>query len=362
MSEDPEEPSLKKVKIKQSPYQWWEKTLNSPKYITAPMVDLSELAFRMQTRSYGADLCYTPMLHAKNFSTSASYRRLNFFTHENDSPLIAQIAGDDPKSVVETAKFIQNDCVAVDLNLGCPQGIAKKGNYGSYLLDYPEIITSVTSALVSNLDIPVTCKIRLLSRSDLSERLQETSNLISQLESTGISALTIHCRTKENKGHDTGPADWVMFKQLKDRFRGSFPMILNGGIETYQDIQRAFEETGCDAVMSSEAILENPALFSNKFVPQEDLAVEYLRFAEKYRHACPKIEVRCVKTHMFRILHGSLQRETDLRDQLAAARSVKEIHGIVDSMIDRKNIAEKEGKSFESKGWYRRHRDKQIVT
>ena len=358
---DPHSPVSKRARVHKRLYRfdWWREELKSPRHVVAPMVDLSELAFRMQCRKYGADLCYTPMINSRCFATSAEYRRSNFFTHADDQPLIAQVAGDDPADVVAACKYLEGQVSGIDLNLGCPQGIARKGHYGAYLLDYPDVICGVTSAMTANLTVPVSCKIRLVSTPNRDDRLQKTSDLIRRLDATGIDLLTIHGRTKEEKGVFTQAADWAAIKQLAELYRSSFPIILNGGIETYADVQRALSEVGVDAVMSSEAVLEYPALFApDVVVSQEALALEYLDLAAKYKHACPKVEVRCTRTHMFRFLHGQVQAagNEDLRDRLARAPSVGQIRQIVLDLAEREvsNVVD-------NRAWYRRHRKHESI-
>jgi tRNA-dihydrouridine synthase 1 len=102
--------------------------------VVAPMVGCSDLAFRMLCRKYGADLCYTEMLDASRLITDPAYAASVFWSQllppgsdDADRPLIAQLSGRDPDTLVAAARLIEARVDAIDLNLGCPQAKAKEG-------------------------------------------------------------------------------------------------------------------------------------------------------------------------------------------------------------------------------------------
>ena len=105
------------------------------------------------------------------------------------------------------------------------------------------------------------------------------------IQDAGASVLCVHGRTRENKGKECTPADWSLIRKIKQHL--SIPVIANGNVAVFEDIQKCLDETGCDAVMSAESLRRNPALFSGRHVPGTQLAREYLVLAKEYVRRLP---------------------------------------------------------------------------
>ena len=247
-------------------WRWWRCDLGDPKYVLAPMVLQSELAFRMLVRKHGVTLCYAPMLPAAAFLAAPSdgndeqpltggpaTQAVWFTSHPDDRPLIAQLGGSEPSEMVRAALRVQDRVDGVDVNFGCPQRCAEVGGYGAYLMDDAERARAIIEALVAALDVPVTAKIRLLPS------LDATVGFARMLEAAGIAAIAVHGRQRHAKQHE-GAADWAAVRAVKAALR--IPVMSNGNVRCKVDAERCLTETGVDAVMSACGLLSNPRLFS----------------------------------------------------------------------------------------------------
>ena len=301
-------------------FDFWREALKSAKYVVAPMVDQSELAWRALGRRHGAQLCYTPMFHSKIFSENPQYRAQQFTTDKYDRPLIVQFCGNEPATMLKAAKFVENDCDAVDINLGCPQGIAKKGHYGSYLQDEWELIAEMVKTLHENLKVPVTCKIRCFPD------VEKTVRYAKMIEAAGAQMLTVHGRTREQKGHLTGLADWSQIKAVVEAVK--IPVIANGNILTLEDCDRCLEETGAVGIMSAEAHLYNPALFSGKTPFVWDMVREYLDICKEY-----PAPLSFVRGHLFKLFRKCLNVFTDHRSKLGSARTLDDLIEVAEDLM-----------------------------
>lgn len=314
----------------------WEhwRQLGNPKYVVAPMVDGSELAFRDICRRYGADMAYTPMLHSRTFSTDKKFRKEYFTTHESDRPVIAQFCANDPMTLVNAARHIQDDVDAVDLNLGCPQGIARRGHYGSFLQDEWELVHDIVRTAATELTVPIWVKIRIF------DDIDKTLDYACMLQSAGASVIAVHGRTREQKGRDAPPANWSVIKQIAEVV--TVPVIANGNVRSKQDADNALKETGAAAVMSAWALLDNPATFVGGSSPSRmQLAHEYLDLAERY-----KTPFRMVRLHMFKMLRSRLDVNMDLNEPVARCKSFDDFRTVMQILEHRCDF---DGTTFEQR-------------
>ena len=223
-------------------------------------------------------VAYTPMLHARMFTETSKFRDNHFqplrtsltipstpATSSNlyldgnpsiDRPLFVQFCANNPDEFLSAAKYVSPFCDAVDLNLGCPQGIARKGKYGAFLQEEQSLIFSLINKLHKELDIPVTAKIRVL------ETREKTLQYAKMALDAGASIITVHGRTREMKGHKTGLADWGVIRYLREHLPKETVLFANGNILKKEDVERCLLETGADGVMSAEGNLYDPAIFS----------------------------------------------------------------------------------------------------
>ena len=226
-------------------------------------------------------LAYTPMIHSRMFTEAPKFRDHHFQPTRSglatapkeeiekppedlyldghpkiDRPLFVQFCANDPDELLQAARYVEPFCDAIDLNLGCPQGIAKRGNYGAFLQEDWGLIYKLINKLHLNLDTPVTAKMRIL------ESKEKTLEYAQMILSAGASIITVHGRRRDQKGHKTGLADWSVLRYLRERLPPDTVIFANGNILRHQDIYNCLEETLADGVMSAEGNLYDPTIFA----------------------------------------------------------------------------------------------------
>ena len=224
--------------------------------LLAPMEDVTDIGFRKLCKRYGAAMVYTEFVAADAIIRAIPSTLKKMVIDDTERPVGIQIYGKSVESMVEAARIVEQfKPDVIDLNFGCPvKKVAGKGA-GSGLLKNIPLMLDITREVVKAVKTPVTAKTRLGWDND---NLVITT-LAEQLQDRGISALTIHGRTRAQMY--TGEADWTLIGEVKLNPRIHIPIIGNGDITTPQQARMAFERYGVDAVMIGRATFGQPWIF-----------------------------------------------------------------------------------------------------
>lgn len=224
--------------------------------LLAPMEDVTDPAFRLMCKRFGADMVYTEFVSADALIRSVSKTEQKLRISPEERPVAIQIYGRDTATMVEAARIVeQAQPDILDINFGCPvKRVAGKGAGAGMLQNVP-LMLEISRAVVDAVKIPVTVKTRL----GWDESHKIIVDLAEQLQDCGIQALTIHGRTRSQMY--TGEADWTLIGEVKNNPRIHIPIIGNGDITTPQRARECFDRYGVDAIMIGRASFGRPWVF-----------------------------------------------------------------------------------------------------
>ncbi|KAL1291956.1 hypothetical protein HN51_060436 [Arachis hypogaea] len=254
------------------------------KLVLAPMVRVGTLPLRLLAAQYGADITYgeeiidhkilkcerrvNELIGTTDFVEKGTEGVVFRTCDQERNRVVFQIGTSDAVRALSAAQLVAKDVAAIDVNMGCPKSFSVHGGMGSALLSKPDLIHDILTTLRRNLSTPVTCKIRLLKSPN------DTVELARRIEKTGVSALAVHGRKVPDRPRD--PAKWSEIADIVSAL--SIPVIANGDVFEYNDIQRIKSATGAASVMVARGALWNASVFLPEGeLPYEDVKREYLR-------------------------------------------------------------------------------------
>ena len=224
--------------------------------LLAPMEDVSDPPFRRLCKLHGADMLYSEFISSEGLIRDAikSRQKLDIFDYER--PVGIQIFGGDEEAMALSAKIVATvRPELVDMNFGCPvKKVVSKGAGAGVLKDI-DLMVRLTKAVVRSTDLPVTVKTRL-GWDESSINIEEVAE---RLQDVGISALTIHARTRSQmyKGH----SDWSYIAKVKNNPRIHIPIFGNGDIDNPEKALEYRNKYGVDGIMIGRAAIGYPWIF-----------------------------------------------------------------------------------------------------
>lgn len=225
--------------------------------LLAPMEDVTDQAFRLLCKEFGATMVYSEFANADALIRMVNRSLQKIAVCNEERPVAIQIYGREVGPMVEAAKIVEEQAHPdiIDINFGCPvKKVAGKGAGAGMLRNIP-LMLEITRAVVDAVKLPVTVKTRLGWDNDS----KIIVDLAEQLQDCGIQALTIHGRTRSQMY--TGEADWSYIGQVKSNPRMHIPIIGNGDITTPERALECFERYGVDAIMVGRATFGRPWIF-----------------------------------------------------------------------------------------------------
>ena len=278
------------------------------KVVLAPMVRSGELPSRLLALKYGADLVWGPETvdksmigTTKSFNPTTStidFTRLPSNSSKPQPPvqkesliyrlyptrehrkLIFQIGTASPGTAVEAAKLVAENVAGIDVNAGCPKPFSTTGGMGAALLQDPDRLASILTALVKEVgevyEIGISVKIRLL------ETAEKTEALVRKLCTTGITGLTIHCRTTPMRPRERAIREqlWMIADICRE---AGVACLMNGDVRNKDEALQLAQEYGVDGAMIATAAEANSSCFRTQeeggLLPWREVVTEYMKTA-----------------------------------------------------------------------------------
>ena len=264
------------------------------KLICGPMVRISTLGFRLLCVQNGADIVYSEEVIANKLSQCVRERRkisveksqikealnrtrnadiieyvyydrrtkpaqrtvvLSTLSGGEGAPLIVQIGASCPEIALSAAKVVEGDVDGIELNMGCPKSFSTDQGMGAALMDNPDKSVAILTTLVRNLSVPVSVKTRLMPT------FEESIQLIRALDSTGVHAITLHCRQRAHRYKTQ--ASYFEFHRVRDALGKTLQasLILNGDLSTRSSLSQICQDLKCDGFMVCRSAMHNPLVF-----------------------------------------------------------------------------------------------------
>ena len=306
--------------------------------VVAPMAGISNSAFRVTVKEFGAGLVVCEMISDKGIQFRNEKTLSMLHIEPNEYPLSVQIMGGNRETLVEAAKYVAEttEAAIIDINMGCPVNKVIKAEAGAKWLLDPNKVYEMVAAVVDAVDKPVTVKMRTGWDS---EHLYAVENALAA-ERAGASAVAMHGRTRVQM-YD-GTSDWNILAEVKKQLT-RIPLIGNGDVKTPEDAKRMLD-LGLDGVMIGRAALANPWMIkqtvhyleTGELLPQNTVP-EKIEIARLHLDRLVNLKGEKVATKEFRKLAGyylkGIPRASKTKVAINEAETAQEVHTLLSNFV-----------------------------
>ena len=302
--------------------------------LLAPMEGLLDFVLRdILTRVGGIDRCVSEFIRITDqLLPERVFTRIVPELHTGGRtlagvPVRAQLLGSDAACLAENAARLAGlGPAGIDLNFGCPAKIVNRHGGGASLLEAPETIAAIVSAVRRAVPagMPVSAKMRLGYHDD--SRAVECALAIAD---SGADELVVHARTKAQAYRP--PAFWERIADIRAAVK--IPVVANGEIWTVIDARRCREASGCDMLMLGRGVVTDPGLGLAIKADRDRVAVQPAGvswpelvplLAEFWQIVCTRLEARSRAGRLKQWLNYLRRRHPQAEAAYAAVRTIND--------------------------------------
>lgn len=307
--------------------------------LMAPMMGYNEPTLRKIYRRHGSGYCVTEMIKPEQLERPNKTLTRELKLSPEEHPVAAQISGREPEPALKAASVLRGlGYDMIDLNFGCPLKKTCAKGRGAAMMREPKKVAELVTALVKNLDCPITVKLRAGWSDD-----EVTAPVVARAAvDAGAAAVCVHGRSKLGWYRTKNNLDII--RQTRDAVP-EVPFIANGDVSDVESARRAILQTGADAVMIGRASVGNPWIFNKihrglvhgEAWPDpgfDEIREQYLEHARSVFEILPKkTGLRYARKYAF--FYFAYYIEAEDRKRLGKARDLETLEDIVNSFAGR---------------------------
>jgi tRNA-dihydrouridine synthase B len=317
------------------PYNFWQK-LNHPILALAPMVDVSDSAFRQICKKWGADVVYSEMISADAVIHNSAKTLAMMDHHSSEQPLVVQLMGKVPKVMAEAAKVAEaKGAAGIDINFGCPAKKITKNACGAVLMRNLDQCRNLIQATIKAVDVPVSIK----TRTSINYGGQKITvlDLLDKISDLSVAAIMVHGRSFEALFDKPYKAEVIA--QVKEKFIDR-PVLANGGVTSIASAKNVLEQTKADGLGLARSVIGAPWVFRQigqylrlghydliAWPVIKKVIISHVELFDKFRGP---VRFQAIRRHLTHYIAGRVGASA-MRKRLVQVNSVQDVKDILAS-------------------------------